>query len=222
VARAKEKAGATTRTRRRSGGEGDGRRARSARTRAAIVDAFLTLVREKAEVPTAARLAKRAGCSPRSVFERFKDFSELAAASFDYVLQSGLATPLGDTPTRDRATRVKFQVRVRATNCEAWLPLWRVLMGGQIGSIDVLKIRMSIVRELSRERLKLMYEPELSAMSSWKREATVIALEALTDYESWGRLREHYKFSFDQACEVWIAMTHQLLLPARESDVRSA
>jgi AcrR family transcriptional regulator len=224
VARAKAKADKKRRVRsrpRRPGiegvtadDEGDGRRARSARTRAAIIDSFLGLVREKAAVPTAQRIAKRAGCSTRSVFERFKDFKELAAAAFDHVLQSGLSTPVGDTLTRDQKTRIAFQVKVRATNCENWLPLWRVLMRAQIGSLDKLQARIAIVREMSRERLKLMYEPELSTMTPWKRDATLIALEALTDYESWGRMREYYKLSFEQACEVWGAMTQQLLLPA--------
>jgi AcrR family transcriptional regulator len=191
----------------------DGRHARSLRTRAAIVDAFLALIREKEEVPTAKALAKRAGCSTRSVFERFSDFKELASAAFDHVLQQGLSTPVGDTPSKDRATRIAFQVRVRATNCENWLPLWRVLMRASIGAKEALQIRMSIVREMSRARLRLMYEPELSTVSQWRRDATLIALEALTDYESWGRMREHYKLTFEQACEVWVAMTDQLLPP---------
>jgi len=191
----------------------DGRHARSLRTRAAIMEAFLGLIREKAEVPTAAQIAKRAGCSTRSVFERFSDFKELAAAAFDHVLQQGLSTPVGDTPSRDRATRIAFQVRVRATNCENWLPLWRVVTRASIGAQEVLQVRISVVREMSRARLRLMYEPELSTLSQWKREATLIALEALTDYESWGRMREHYKLSFDEGCEVWAAMTDQLLPP---------
>lgn len=191
----------------------DGRHARSLRTRAAIIDAFLALVREKEEVPTAKVIARRAGCSTRSVFERFSDFRELASATFDHVLQQGLSTAVGDTPTKDRITRIAFQVRVRAINCENWLPLWRVLMRTTIGAKEVLNVRISVVREMSRARLRLMYEPELSTLSQWKREATLIALEALTDYESWGRMREHYKLSFDQGCEVWVAMTDQLLPP---------
>ena len=67
----------------------DGRHARSIRTRAAIIDAFLALVREKEEVPTAAALARRAGCSTRSVFERFSDFRELASAAFHMQRQHG-------------------------------------------------------------------------------------------------------------------------------------
>lgn len=189
----------------------DGRHARSARTRAAILEAFLDLVRDRAEVPTAAQIGKRAGCSTRSVFERFTDFRELAAAAFDHVLQQGLSAPVGDIPSRDRATRIAFQVKVRATNCENWLPLWRTLNRASIGAQEALKARISIVREMSRARLRLMYEPEFATLDPWRREATLIALEALTDYESWGRMREHYKLTFEQGCEVWEAMTYQIL-----------
>jgi hypothetical protein len=50
----------------------DGRLRRSARTRQHLIDAYLELLRESAKVPTAAEPAKRAGCSTRSVFERFR------------------------------------------------------------------------------------------------------------------------------------------------------
>ena len=145
------------------------------------------------------------------MFERFSDFKDMASAAFDHVLQQSLSTPVGDTPTKDRATRIAFQVRVRATNCENWLPLWRVLMRASIGAQEVLQLRVSVVREMSRARLRLMYEPEFSTLTPWWREATLIALEALTDYESWGRMREHYKLSFDEGCKVWEAMTDQIL-----------
>ncbi len=193
--------------------ETDGRRVRSLRTRAAIIDAFLALLRETGGVPTAPEIGKRAGCSTRSVFERFVDFKSLYAASFDHVLQSGLSIPVDDMPTRDRATRIAFQVKVRATNCENWLPLWRVVMRADIGSADVLKARIAIVRGMSRARVELMYQPELASVSPERCEATLIALEALTDYEAWGRMREHYALSFEEACTVWRLMIDQLLPP---------
>jgi AcrR family transcriptional regulator len=191
--------------------ETDGRRARSLRTRANIVDAFLQLLRETGSVPTAAQIGKRAGCSTRSVFERFVDFQALFAAAFDHVLQNGLSIPVGDMPTRDRKTRIAFHVNVRATNCENWLPLWRVVMRADIDSADVMKARITIVRGMSRARVEMMFAPELSAVSQARREATLIAIEALTDYESWGRMREHYGYSFEEACGVWRMMIDQLL-----------
>ena len=60
----------------------DGRLARSARTRRAVVDALLDLLGEGDLRPTAARIAQRAGVSMRLVFHHFDDleaiYSELA------------------------------------------------------------------------------------------------------------------------------------------------
>ena len=60
----------------------DGRLARSARTRHAVVDALLDLLNEGDLRPTAARIAERAGVSLRLVFHHFDDldaiYSELA------------------------------------------------------------------------------------------------------------------------------------------------
>ncbi len=195
--------------------ETDGRRARSIRTRAVIIDAFLALLREKGAPVTAAEIGRRAGCSTRSVFERFADFKSLYAAAFDHAVQSGLAIPVSDMPSQDRQTRIAFQVKVRATNCENWLPLWRVVLRarGEFGSQDVLQARVTLVRSMSRARVELMYEPELAAVSADRREATLIAIEALTDYEAWGRMREHYSLSFEEACAVWRMMIDQLLPP---------
>ena len=60
----------------------DGRLARSARTRHAVVDALLDLLGEGDLRPTAARIAERAGVSLRLVFHHFDDvdaiYNELA------------------------------------------------------------------------------------------------------------------------------------------------
>jgi hypothetical protein len=86
-------------------------------------------------------------------------------------------------------------------------------MRASIGSAELLKARVAIVRALSRARVELMYAPELAALSPERREATLIGLEALTDYEAWGRMREHYALSFEEACAVWRMTTDQLLPP---------
>ena len=49
--------------------------------------------------------------------------------------------------------------------------------------------------------LDAMYRPELDTLSEPARIAVLIALEALTDWACWGRMREHYGHSFDQACK---------------------
>ena len=190
----------------------DGRRQRSLRTRQAIIEAYLGLLRENPQVPTGAQIAERAGCSVRSVFERFVDLDKLGLAAIDHVIGLGLSTPAGDKAEGDRQARLRFQVETRGRICESWLPLWRVLVRHEDEG-DSVKSRIQMVREAVLARLKLMYRPELSTLPEAERAHMLIALEALTDFEAWGRMRGHYGLSFEAACDVWINMIDQLLPP---------
>ncbi len=188
----------------------DGRRQRSLRTRQAIIEAYLGLLRENPQVPTGAQIAKRAGCSIRSIFERFDDMDKLALAAIDHVIGLGLSTPVGDRAEGDRQSRLRFQVETRARICENWLPLWRVLVRHEDEG-DSVKARIQIVRDAVLARLKLMYRPELSVLPEAERAHLLIALEALTDFEAWGRMRGHYGLSFEAAVDVWIGAIDRLL-----------
>ena len=65
----------------------DGRRLRSDRSRAAVVEALLTLYEEGNAQPGAAEIARRAGVSERSVFRHFEDLDSLAVASIERELE---------------------------------------------------------------------------------------------------------------------------------------
>ncbi|GAA2658181.1 TetR/AcrR family transcriptional regulator [Paractinoplanes durhamensis] len=65
----------------------DGRTARSERTRNAIVDAHLQLIREGDLRPTADRIAKQAGVSLRALWSHFADMEALFAESGQRVLE---------------------------------------------------------------------------------------------------------------------------------------
>src|SRR5882724_4524048 len=85
----------------------DGRRLRSERTKQLIIEAFLALLREHQEMPTAVQIAERAGYSVRSIFERFPDLNALRVAATDYSLaQSAALAPARDVDG-DRATRLR-------------------------------------------------------------------------------------------------------------------
>jgi hypothetical protein len=58
-----------------------------------------------------------------------------------------------------------------------------------------------------------MYQPELSTLAEPLRRYTLIALEALTDFESWGRMREDYGLTIEEAREVWMRTIDRLLPP---------
>ena len=105
---------------------------------------------------------------------------------------------------------------MRARSCETWLPVWRLVASAH-GTSQALGERVEGVRASTRCRLELMYRPELDTLSEPARNAVLIALEALTDWACWGRMREHYGHSFDQACNAWTEAIERLLPPTPAS-----
>lgn len=190
----------------------DGRRLRSERTRQSIMEAYIELLREKPEIPTAAQIAARAGISTRSIFERFVDLQGLSLATVDHAFAMGEAQAVVRNVDGDRPTRLRSHVETRAHTCERWLPLWRVVVANQ-GKLEQLRDRVRFVRQAVVKRIELMYWPELGVLSPEERRDLLIALESLIDFESWGRMREDHGLSFDEACSVWVRMIDRLLPP---------
>ena len=190
----------------------DGRRLRSERTKQLIIEAFLALLRENPStpMPTAARIAERAGYSVRSIFERFPDLKQLRAAATDYQLAQAAALSPPRHVDGDRATRIRSQVETRAGTCERGISLWRVLLYSA-DQDEELRPRIRLARERTIQRLELMYRPELSTLSERERQHLLIALEAITDMESWARMRELHGLSVEEACGVWIRAVDRML-----------
>lgn len=79
--------------------------------------------------------------------------------------------------------------------------------------MEELKIRFRIARQRTIDRLEIMYRPELSTLGDVERKHLLIALEALTDMESWARMREFFGLSLEDACAVWIRGIDRMLPP---------
>lgn len=196
----------------------DGRRLRSERTKQVIIEAYLSLLRENpvAMMPKAAEIAQRAGYSVRSIFERFPDLAKLRLAAADYSLGQAAALAPPRHLDGDRQTRIRSQVETRAGTCERGVPLWRVLIAS-LGEDKELVHRVRVSRDRTVDRLEMMYRPELSTLPDTERRYLLIALEAVTDIESWARMREQHGLSFDEACEVWISVIDRMLPPTPQS-----
>ncbi|MBX9943119.1 MAG: hypothetical protein K2Y40_03475 [Reyranella sp.] len=196
----------------------DGRRLRSERTKQLILEAYMALVRENEAVPmpTAAQIAERAGFSVRSIFERFPDLHAIRVAAADYGLAhaAALAPPRG--VEGDRASRIRAQVETRAGTCERGVSMWRALVFS-VDETNELKERVRIARQRTIDRLEIMYRPELSTLRDPERKYLLIALEALTDIESWARMRDMHGMSFEEGCAVWIRAIDRML-PATPPD----
>ena len=190
----------------------DGRRLRSERTKQLIIEAFLACLRDNAQMPTAVQIAERAGYSVRSIFERFPDLNSLRIAAADYSLAQAAALAPARQVHGDRATRLRSQVETRAHTCERGVALWRVLLlFADQDPTGQMKLRVKLARERTVDRMELMYRPELSVLPATERRDLLIALEALTDVESWARMRELHGLSFEEACDVWVHAIDRLL-----------
>lgn len=191
----------------------DGRRLRSERTRQLIIEAYLALAREESPVlPTAAKVAERAGYSVRSVFERFPDLHGLQIAAADHAITQVVAMAAPRDVSGDRMVRIKSHVNTRARASERWLPLWRALIVNQGNSAE-LKARAHAMRERVLSLMEHMYAPELSTLSDVARRHTLVALEAIVDVESWARMREYFGLSDEEISAAWIQAIDRLLPP---------
>lgn len=193
-------------------GRFDGRRLRSERTRHLIIEAYLGLLQETRSMPTAAAIARRAGYSVRSIFERFADLDALSLATADYAIALGQAEAVATDVEGDRPTRIRSHVRTRALACEKWLPLWRILTAKPIQEqLPEIRARVVAVRRANVERLKLMYAPELATLDVKSQEQLLTALAALTSFESWEQLRSDFGLTWDDALDVWRGAIDRLL-----------
>ena len=107
----------------------DGRSARSQRTREAVVDALLALIREGNPRPTAREIAERADISLRSVYVHFDDLEDLFCVTAQRQTKNivALIEPVpGDTPLEHRVDlvctmRARIFEEFGAVRRAAWL-----------------------------------------------------------------------------------------------------
>ncbi len=187
----------------------DGRHLRSERTRLAIIEAYLELLRRNSVMPTAAQLADEAGCSVRSIFGRFSDLNALSLATADYAIAQGQAEAVARDFNGDRPTRIRSHVETRALACEKWLPLWRI-----ITSLDQdaeMRTRVVVVRLANIERMKLMYRLELASLREAARDQLLTALAVLISFESWDQMRHTFRLSTEAAQSVWRSAIDRML-----------
>jgi AcrR family transcriptional regulator len=187
----------------------DGRRLRSERTRLAIIEAYLELLRRNPRMPTAVQLAAQAGCSVRSIFQHFPDLDALSLATADYAIVQDQAESVARHVDGDRPARIQSHVETRARACEKWLPLWRIITNQD--QVAELRTRVVLVRLANIERMKLMYGLELSSLPESARDQLLIALAALTSFESWDQMRHCYDLSMEAAQGVWRSAIDRML-----------
>jgi TetR/AcrR family transcriptional regulator, regulator of autoinduction and epiphytic fitness len=188
----------------------DGRLARSARTRHAVVDALLDLLNEGDLRPTAARIAERAGVSLRIVFHHFDDleaiYSELADRQTERV--KPLTAPI--SVALPFARRVEKFAAQRGRLLETLSPVRRsaVLMEPFRPS---LARQLKHARDLTRAAAIAAFAPQLSKLAADRKRATVAALDVATSWVAWEQMRRHQGLSETEARTVMATTIRALL-----------
>ena len=79
--------------------------------------------------------------------------------------------------------------------------------------IDAALKRSAALRQSILRRIELMYAAELSTLDDVERRQTVLAIDALVDFDSWARMRDFSGLSTEEAREIWIRAIDRLLPP---------
>lgn len=196
----------------------DGRLARSARTRDAVVNALLDLLNEGELRPTAARIADRAGVSLRLVFHHFDDletiYSELARIQTERVKH--LVAPISaELPL---ARRIEVFCAQRGRLLETLSPVRRAAVLIEPFRPALAK-QLKHARDMKRAAAIAAFEPELSRLATDEKQATIAALDVATSWVAWEQMRRRQRLTETDARRV-MATTIRALLAKSNSEGR--
>jgi AcrR family transcriptional regulator len=174
------------------GASSDGRRRRSEQSRAKIIEAMLSLVREGKIVPTAEEVAARADIGLRSVFRHFSDMEVLRREMVGQMAQSYMKwlAPFEGNDWRDQ---LKDLISRRASAYEETLPFKR--------AAEVRRYKSSVIG-LEFDRLNILMRTRLRTVLPEEFTNQTILFEGLDlalSIDAWQRLREDQSLSVEDA-----------------------
>lgn len=208
------------RDREASGGtQVDGRSARAARTRDAVVDAVLALCDEGQIRPTAGEIAERAGVSVRSVYVHFDDLDDLftAAAARHYQRTAALLHPVD--ATLPLAERIAAVVEQRSAVYEATAAVRRGALAWAHESPALTAI-LDRAHGVARRDVARVFAAELDTHGSPgdpDRETLLESLHVVTSSSAWDVLRIQRGLSSARA-EAVVGRALAALLSPRRAD----
>ncbi len=186
----------------------DGRRMRSERSRAAIIEAALDLIREGTLVPTAQQISERAGVGMRTFFRHFDDMEALFAALDEdkrgsYEALFALGERQGTV-----AERIEHAVQHHAA---AYERLKNVVLSTRAQLWRSRVLAKSYARNQRKLRDMLdAWLPELEALPQEKREAVY----AIASFDMWHRLRTVQGLSRKASVGILTSLLNDLISPA--------
>ena len=189
----------------------DGRAARAARTRSAIVDAHLALIEEGDLRPTGERIAERAGVSLRALWANFRDMEALFRASGERLRERSEALFRPVPPDLPFTRRVEEFCRQRARILELIAPSARAAALLEPFSAQLRANRKATI-EWERRELSELFAAEFEALGPAREEA-LHAITVVTTYAGWAMMRDVLGLEADQASAIMARTLTSLLKP---------
>jgi AcrR family transcriptional regulator len=183
----------------------DGRRLRSERSRLAIVEAALALQEEGILVPTAQQISDRAGVGIRSFFRHFEDMETLFEAADNQIRDYYEALFLGGDRDGTLGERIDHAVERHA---DAYESVSNIVLGthAQLWRYEILRKNYARNQRGLRKDLD-DWLPELKSVPREIREA----IDAITSFEMWHRLRYHQGLSKKRSINIIKGMLSSLI-----------
>jgi len=173
----------------------DGRVRRSERSTAAIVHALFELIGEGVTAPTGDEVAERASVGIRTVFRHFKDMDTLYGALDVLLYERYEPFFLAPVPEGSIEERIEEFVARRAKGYEGIAPYKRAANIKRARSEFLQERHEAVVSRMSKDLRR--WFPELKRMDA----PTVHALELVTSFEAWDRLRVDQRLGKQRAAE---------------------
>ncbi len=174
----------------------DGRHLRSERSKAAIVDAVLELIREGNPRPSSAQIAERAGVTQRTLFNQFGDMDTLLAAVAQRQAQRifALLPTGGDGSLDERIDR--FTTELARLLEELMETRWAIVTNPhlEVGSTVV-----SAFSKLLRDCTTNTFEQELAKLTDAERDEVLDSLTVECDPVTWRVRRKFMGLGVDRA-----------------------
>jgi TetR/AcrR family transcriptional regulator, regulator of autoinduction and epiphytic fitness len=188
----------------------DGREARTARTRVAIMDAWLDLIEGGDLEPTARAVAAQAGIGLRTVFQHFEDLQALLAAGAMRHLErtAPLDTRIDTSASRD--DRIQALVNKRAKWYEQVTPL-RMAVAAKEASAPSLAPLMRAAEDRFASETTRVFEKELNKVDKRDRSELAAALDSASCFSAWHHMRARRGMSVATAKKVMARQLHGLL-----------
>jgi AcrR family transcriptional regulator len=183
----------------------DGRRARSERSKQAIIDASLALMEEGNLIPTAQQISDRAGVGIRSFFRHFEDMETLFATIDEQTRDTTEALFIGGDREGTLEERILHAVERRAAGFEEQRNMI-LSTAAQLWRSETLRRNYARYQRGLRKDLE-DWLPEVKQLARTRREA----VDAIASFEMWHRLRYQQGQSESAAIDILVGLLKDMI-----------